>query len=699
MTQEKERKTTTYIKWELSENFKNTTHLLNEIRQCEDFYNGNQYQTPNKNNQLRLQLNVCAYGVQTTASKLNGTPIYLTFTSQDFKLSSKLSRFDDYNLKNMCHDQFRYRVCINAGHSGTAITHIVWDKDATKYKGIYKGGVREERVPIEDFAVANPYLEDLQSQKYIIQRNYLEIGQIYSLIDADNDKECEYIKRLIQSENYDQNGTFKNKSDAYLFGDRAYVYFEYFRVNGEVFYIASTKRVNLFKYPHSLNPKINKNSKILKDAYKKWARDDLKEDEIDLDIDWENALLNTFDFKEQSDENYQEELHKFGLYPFAKYVPIPMNESFYGKPLVSELISSQKIINFFLTGIGKSLELTAFPKLIVKDRAVRQKITGRPDEILYDYSKGNGLGIGYLQPPAINSQTFTFVEYIQNAIAKYNGFNDILGGSITNQDISGYAYQLALKQSNSTIEQQQKLLWSYEIDLARIRLQYYRFYVDKEKFLLEITPEEIETNQNYKAKIEDSIKRNGKLTRSLTNEQIEQIKNSDIPRTSLEEFDGEEYKNVEFDISVDAVQGVLDSAMQEAELWNTLLMNGNLQNIPTDNLALWLKSNPTVPPRIKDQIDNLLKQIESSKLTQITQENEMLKMQLQQVLVQANQLKTIVERNAKYSDELTKQFSTQLSVEKRKNGYLQEKNRVSEGEAKSNNARGINGSDIVGRQI
>lgn len=701
MTQAKDNiNTQTYNLFEHVENFKKTANLYGEIKTAQKFYNGDHFiGDENRDNILRMSANIVSYGIDTIASKLNGTPVYLTFTSDTEVISTKLSEFDRYVLERINHKTYRYEKGKTSLINGTHIAHVVWDEEFTAYKGIYKGGIREDHVDVGNFAVHNPYKDSLQDQKWIIHRMYCEIGFIKSLIDCKNESDKKRIEELIIEENFDEREINDTKNNQFLNSKYAYVYFRYFRINGEVYYTASTRTVSLFEFPHALNPNINKESPMIKEFYKKYEKkidSNEKSDEYyaDFDMDFENYLLNVSNPTTYSDEEYQKDKRKFSLYPFAKFSAKPIAGSFFGKSWIIGMVPAQKAINFFLTAIGKSLELTAMPKMLVKPGALREVLTGRPGEKITDYFQGNGSGISYMSPPPVSNQTFEMINILTGLTSKFGGFSDVMTGQISNQDISGYALQLAMKQNNTVLEQMQQLLWASEIELAQIRLLYYKFYMQRSDYLYEVSREEMNAQDNSKQALKRRVKQ-GKST-ILGVEDIDKL---DEPTTQFkrETITQEEIMEYEFDISVEATQGVLDSELSEGQRWDALFMNGGLQNIQPQILKLWAVLNPTIPLRTKKQMNKMFDELAQNKLT-LTEE------QLKQALALLEESKNEMiklQEKVRFADEydknITKEFSNKLNTANKvidlQNQALQKG--VSEGEAKSSNARGIKGSDIA----
>ena len=129
----------------------------------------------------------------------------------------------------------------------------------------------------------------------------------------------------------------------------------------------------------------------------------------------------------------------------------------------------------------KCAENNAYNKIFAKPEALRgQKITNEPSQVLVDYSNfTNGWGIKFAETPAMPNGLLDFTDKLLGMTRVIYGFSDVMDGSLTNQDMSGYMLQQMIKQSNTSIEQQQQIFWAYNEDKAAIRLMFYKHYVDK----------------------------------------------------------------------------------------------------------------------------------------------------------------------------------------------------------------------------
>ena len=66
----------------------------------------------------------------------------------------------------------------------------------------------------------------------------------------------------------------------------------------------------------------------------------------DIKIDSTDLISQVIEAQVQDDKDYKKCKEVFGLYPFAKFVPFKINNSFYGRSDIKSLIPIQKGINF-----------------------------------------------------------------------------------------------------------------------------------------------------------------------------------------------------------------------------------------------------------------------------------------------------------------------------------------------------------------
>ena len=414
------------------------------------------------------------------------------------------------------------------------------------------------------------------------------------------------------------------------------VFTRYFRIDGEVYFTLETETVEIFACPHPLSRRLGKEKakQLVKKYFKEREEDGVRDENGDLvkdfDIDYEDIMVNSDPKDTLTDEKYKEIKEKFSLYPFAIFEPIRKNRSFFGKSDITTLIPTQCAINFMISMVMKCAENNAYNKIFAKPESLQgQEITNEPSQVIVDYSNfTNGWGIKFAESQPLPNGLLEYTDKLYAMTREVYGFNQVMDGSITNQDMSGYMLQQMIKQSNIPIEQQQKLFWQYNIEMAQIRLLFYKHYVDEAMYTYEYTESELEDEEAARQQLVRKMQRNGKLE-SMPNAKIEDFlqKTDKVQRKIIK---GEDLYGVNFDISIDAMQGLSDSKLVEQQMWDNLLLNGGIQNISPDILAMYLQASPNVSPRTRNELKRIVDNLKHSQIEELKQQNAMLLEKLQQ---------------------------------------------------------------------
>ena len=698
--------TTNYELYNEDQNYKNDTNLNNYIKEAQDFYNGNQYPNTNFKNMIRVSMNICSFSAIIKSSKLNSTPIYLTYTADDNKTDcTALRRFDEYNCNKLHLKENNFQAALNGFVNGTEITYIRWDPDDTSYKGIYKGGLSEEHIDIRNFAVANPYIQDIQNQAWVMFWDDVPYKAIVDMLEG-NKKTKAKKKELLRAEAGKVYGD-EQKEKEHINHALVRLFTRFFRFNGEVFFMCQTETVDVFEYPHPLSRKIAKNyAKKALEEYRKIINENNEDEDarldkvIDYDIDYEDIFLNTISNEKITDEEYKNIKEKFSLYPFARFAPFNQNNSFYGRSDIKSLIPIQKGINFMISMVLKCTENNAYNKIFVKPETLQgQTITNEPSQVITDFSSfTNGWGIKMAESQPIPNGILDFADRLLAMTRVIYGFNDVMDGSITNQDMSGYMLQQMIKQANTPLEQQQQLFWLYNVEKAAIRLMFYKHYVDEAKYTYELTDAEYEQNEQARRMLYNAVA-SGKQMETMPNAKPEDFEEK-THKTQIRDMKGEDLFGVNFDIAIDAMQGLSDSKLVEQQMWDTLLLNGNIQNIDPEILTLYLQARPNVSERTKVALKQTLETLKHSENQQLKDKLQQLSQYLEQVMAYAKNLEAQNGYQSSYLKNLTAEFAGKINnankiIQAQQKDLQNMKEPKSKGEVKSNNARGISGTTTV----
>lgn len=669
--------------------YQSKTDLVASIEEDDDFYNGRQWGDYDADDGFpRVTVNIIKKGVDLIASKVNGTPLYLSYSAFGYagegQDCTRLTQFDEFVLAQLDDSTFGWQSCVNADVRGTEITYVRWDADDETVQGLYKGGLAYEHIDPRRFAVANPQLPDIQKQAWVMIWSDIPYGAVKRMIDDEpglTKEQKAKKKALLQRDD-----TFK-RDDILLYKDLMNgalmrVYTRFFRIKGEVCYMCSTQTMDLFAYPKPLSTLVPEDyAKAAQEAYEakladlnKWKTGDDYEGELmpDLDIDYEDVTIGDYGRESNSDESHKRLKERFSLYPFAVYTSKPVANSIFGFSMTKALIPAQKALNYCYSMVVQCAQNNAFSKIFVKDGALaNQEITNEPGQIITDYSSDvNGWGIKLAESQPLPNDLTSFGNSFMDTIAKTYGFSDVMSGEISNQDLSGYAVQQMVKQNNTPIEQQQQLFWKYKKDLARIRIMFYKHYIDEAFYSWEYSDSEMEVMRSSQQKLIKGL--NSGLTMrhpdgtEYTADEVDEIRKP-MEKTHFSSIKGRELWGNDYVISIDAQQGLVDSKLTEEQAFESLILNGGISNMDADTFEFVIKCDPAFSPKTRASMLNYAKTKREGEIAQYQQQIAQLTQQLESVGVQLNY-------QSNYNRNLQSEFSSKIKAANRYSKNLADEN-------------------------
>lgn len=689
--------------------YQTKTDLVDSIREDDDFYNGRQWGDYDPTDGFpRVTVNIIKKGVDLIASKVNGTPLYLSYSAFGYGGESKdctrLSQFDEFVLKDLDDTTFGWQSCVNADVRGTEITYVRWDADDETIKGLYKGGLAYEHIDPRCFAVANPQLPNIQKQAWVMFWSDVPLGACKKMVDEErdlSDREKERRKEFLVRDDTSKRDDILIYKDS-MNGSLIRVYTRFFRINGEVCYMCSTQTTDLFAYPKPLSTLVPEDyGKKAQEAYEKklrdlnsWKNDDGYEGELmpDLDIDYEDVTIGDYGRKANSDEDHRRLKERFSLYPFAVYTSKPISNSIFGFSMTKALIPAQKALNYCYSMVVQCAQNNAFSKIFAKDGALgNQEITNEPGQIITDYSNDvNGWGIKLAESQPLPNDLTAFGGNFMDIIAKTYGFSDVMSGEISNQDLSGYAVQQMVKQNNTPIEQQQQLFWKYKKDLAKIRIMFYKHYVDEAYYSWDYTDGEVELNEKSRRTLIAGSAQGLPIQHpdgtDYTPDELEMLKKP-VEKTHFSSIKGKDLWGNDYVISIDAQQGLVDSKLTEEQAFDNLIMNGGVANMDADTFEFVIKCDPAFSPKTRASMLTYARIKREGEIAQYQQQIAQLQQQLQAMQSQLG-------FQSNYNKNLQAEFESKIKAANRYTKNITDENSALKAQAMQSQRNSQNGRSL-----
>lgn len=166
------------------------------------------------------------------------------------------------------------------------------------------------------------------------------------------------------------------------------------------------------------------------------------------------------------------------LYPMEVFCWRKRRDSIFGTGEVEGIIPNQRAINFVVAMLLLSVQQTAWPKLLVKEGALRHPPTNSPGEILTDYST-DGQGIRYLEPPVYPAQALAVADKVFELSRIASGVSEVMSGEPFSKNASAQAISALQMQAKVPLEAVHMRYLRSLSNIGRIWAQLCGLYSDK----------------------------------------------------------------------------------------------------------------------------------------------------------------------------------------------------------------------------
>ena len=504
--------------WEQGLAYQKKINLKETCEQCVDFFEGRQWPqaTERTKNLPRPVINIIKFIINGKKANILSSKISMVYkplvhNEEETQLAtqgaSEFTDFANHIKKELKQEDLDSLAILDGLKKGTYIYHYFWDKESKSGLAKYNGGLNGQIIDCLSIVFANPRQKDEQKQKWIIIQSRENVKTLKEIAKQNGIRKTEI--ELIQSDD----DTEKNyNAEEQENEEYATVLTKYFRKNGEVYYIKSTK--NMIIQPEtSLTPNADK---------------------IKLETDEEgntNEDSEMVDIDKPDTRNF-----KITLYPIVVDSYDSREKSIYGIGEVEQIIPVQKAINFNYAMMQMAGQNMGFPKVLTRPIALQgKKITNTPGEVITDYSP-NFDGIRYLNPPNFSSMPLTVSDKLIEVIRIVTGSTEVVSGEVLGKNMSGSAIVALQTQSKVPIQDVQKAFWRTHEKIAKIWEQFFKSYY---KFDTQYI-------------IEDD---NGQ---------------------ELHTFNGEMYQNMDFETTIDVGSGSAYSESLSINLLEQALQRGDI---------------------------------------------------------------------------------------------------------------------------
>ena len=292
-------------------------------------------------------------------------------------------------------------------------------------------------------------------------------------------------------------------------------------------------------------------------------------------------------------ENNSQNRFIANLYPIEVYQYKQRKNCIYGRGEVEPIISNNRTINFNTAMMSKGVEDQGFGTIVQREGALRpgEKITNDSSKVLIDRYKGGQNGFYSLSKNPFNPDAYQLNKDILETTRQITGATEVMTGEVMYNNQSGTSIAYLQQQARRPLEKLCKRYKQFRIRCAEIMFQFYCLFYEEKEFL-------------HKSKNEENLFENQNIT----------IKDS---------FNGKEYRNIDFDITVEIGSTNEYSEISELSLLDTLLKGDYI------SLKTYYKLYPDHLLPSKEQLLAELESTENQEIMSLKQENDLLKNEIE----------------------------------------------------------------------
>ena len=297
-----------------------------------------------------------------------------------------------------------------------------------------------------------------------------------------------------------------------------------------------------------------------------------------------NAINGNKEKEPEANKSGYVRIEKATLYPIVFSQWKQRDKSIYGRGEVETIIPNQKAINWTLGLQILMAQNEGMSPIVVAPDALRgQKITNEPGQILVDYSK-TGNGIRFVSKNGMTQSSVTLADKIADLTRVAVGSSEVMNGEIISAGMSGAAIAQLQAQALKPIEDLQKTFWRSMEKVGEVLEQFMRFFFKDKKYQYEDEEKQMATDS----------------------------------------FDSNDFKDVHFDVSAEAVAGTVMSDVADINILDGLFAKGAI------SLKTYISCYPDNAIANRQKLLDCINDEEQQAINQLTEQLQQAQMQLQQ---------------------------------------------------------------------
>jgi len=453
MTNEQKKKlaSKTYSDFENGTAFKQSISLLKDITRSVLFENGKQWNMDADIAEFpKITLNIIKQIGKARKSNVMQNEYGYLVNSTNFQSVRKIQDFLKYLSGSINLKAKDLKALSDDYTKGTAIGYFYWDAEKRGFLRKSGGEMRYEVIDIRNFVVANPYIQSIQEQEWVM---FVTRERISSL-----KKKYGQSVNLAADGNLYTSGTETEPASMDSEEDLVNVYTKFYRnEDGEVVFVITTKDV-LLKEPTALN--IYYKSKKLE------------------------AQPNTTSLPDEKGSRMSSAV--WNLYPFARLCLNERDNCFYGLPVTLEYIETQKSINNHFSVYDKALQDNVLGGFVYrKDVLDSAEITTENGQMIPLNTMPNepiANAFGRLPVANVPADSHNYSTHLVQMARETAGASNVQLGMSDFAGQSGKQTQMLLQRAQENASDMAMMFNEFKREQAYIMFLFAKFYYDNENF-------------------------------------------------------------------------------------------------------------------------------------------------------------------------------------------------------------------------
>jgi len=455
------KKTSSYELFTNGYSFLQSIGLNKKIARSILFENGEQWNMDEDIDEFtKITLNIIKQIGKTRKSYVMQNEYSYLVNSTNFREVRKIQDFLKYEANRLNLKRKDIKLLSDDFTKGTGLGYFYWDKEKSGFLRNSGGKLCYQVLDIRRLVVANPYVQSIQDQEWIIYAFPEKIGALKKKYGAD---------KVIIPDGYKYTSDTEKPVVAITEDDEIVnVYAKFFKNEiGEVFYTLETEFSTLQgKTP--MNPF--------------YEGDDEEQPSTTMLMD-----------KKETKEEKQRARDKranyvWNLYPFVTLVLNEKDNLFYGSPIAYEYIEAQKSINNHFSVFDKALQDNVLGGFIYRKGVLgEQEITTESGQMIaLDLHPNESVRNAFDRMPVaqIPSDSINYSARLIDATRAVGGASNVQLGMSDYAGQSGKQTQFLLERARANSTESAILFNEFKKDQAYIMFLFAKFYYDNEEFVI-----------------------------------------------------------------------------------------------------------------------------------------------------------------------------------------------------------------------